>query len=182
MFCVLIEVLCGDSIAARRRLPREGNVTFKDLMRGAPDLDIRTVTIVGLTSARYLLPITMGIVTVFTSMRSAGLSWSHDTCCTDGEVGSLFDKSISEHLRRSRVGRCRAAFLYSAKALRIDTLDGSSLFFINFWSNACRSRPRCAASLSKAHKINGLGHCDAQRALPLRFADRNSKRDASYRD
>jgi hypothetical protein len=91
MFCVLIEVLCGDSIAARRRLPREGNVTFKDLMRGAPDLDIRTVTIVGLTFARYLLPITVGIVTVFTSMRSAGLSWSHDTCCIDEEVGSLFD-------------------------------------------------------------------------------------------
>jgi hypothetical protein len=64
MFCVLIEVLCGDWIAARRRLPREGNVTFKDLMRGAPDLDIRTVTIVGLISVRYLLPITVGIVTV----------------------------------------------------------------------------------------------------------------------
>jgi hypothetical protein len=52
MLGMLVKVLCGDSIAARRRLPREGNVTFKDLMKGAPDFDIRTVTIEGLTSAR----------------------------------------------------------------------------------------------------------------------------------
>ena len=115
MLGVLIEVLRGDSIATCRRLPRESNVTFKDLMRGAPDLYIGTVTIEGCTSAWYLLPITVGIVTVIVTMRSADLSWSHDTCCIDGEVGSLFDESVSEHLRRNRVGRCRAVFLYSAK-------------------------------------------------------------------
>jgi hypothetical protein len=114
MLGMLVKALCRDSIATRRRLPREGNVTFKDLMRGSPDLDIRTVTIVSLTSARYL-SITVRIVTVIATMRSAGLFWSHDTCCIDWEVGPLFNESVSEHLRRNRVGRCRAAFLYSAK-------------------------------------------------------------------
>ena len=64
MLGMLVKVLCGDSIATRRRLPREGNVTFEDLMRGASDFDVRTVTVEILTSMRYLLPITVGIVTV----------------------------------------------------------------------------------------------------------------------
>jgi len=39
---------------------------------------------------RHLLPITVGIiVTVMATMRSAGLSWSHDTCRIDGEIGSV---------------------------------------------------------------------------------------------
>ena len=50
MLCMLIKVLCGDSIATRRRLPSEGNVTFEDLMRSASNFDVRTVTIEGLTS------------------------------------------------------------------------------------------------------------------------------------
>jgi hypothetical protein len=86
MLGVLIEVLRSDSIATCGRLPRESNVTFKDLMRGAPNLYIGTVTIEGCTSAWYLLPITVGIVTVIVTMRSAGLSWSHDTCCIDGKL------------------------------------------------------------------------------------------------
>jgi hypothetical protein len=45
MLGMLVKALCGDAIVTRRRFPREGNVTFKDLMRGASDLDIRTVTI-----------------------------------------------------------------------------------------------------------------------------------------
>jgi hypothetical protein len=83
MLGMLVKVLCGDAIAARRRLPREGNVTFEDLMRAASDFDIRAVTFEGLTSVRDLLPITVGIVTVIAIMRSSGLSWSHDTCCID---------------------------------------------------------------------------------------------------
>jgi hypothetical protein len=50
MLGMLVKVLCGDSIATRRRLPREGNVTFEDLMRVASDLDVRTVTLEVLTS------------------------------------------------------------------------------------------------------------------------------------
>src|SRR6516162_4133517 len=86
---MLVKVLCGDAIAARRRLPREGDVTFEDLMSVASDFDIRTVTFEGLTSVRNRLPITVGIVTVIATMRSSGLSWSHDTCCIAGGVGLL---------------------------------------------------------------------------------------------
>jgi hypothetical protein len=89
MVGMLVKVLRGDSIATRGRLARKGNVTFEDLMRGTSDFDVRTVTIEGLTSVRYLLPMPVGIVTVIATMRSAGLSWSHDTCCVDGEIGSL---------------------------------------------------------------------------------------------
>jgi hypothetical protein len=81
MVGMLVKVLRGDSIATRGRLARKGNVTFEDLMRGTSDFDVRTVTIEGLTSVRYLLPITVGIVTVIATMRSAGLSWYHDTGC-----------------------------------------------------------------------------------------------------
>jgi hypothetical protein len=80
MLSVLVKVLCGDSIATRRRLPRERNVTFEDLMRVASDFDVRTVTIEGLTSVRYLLSVAVGIVTVIAPIWSAGLSWSHDAC------------------------------------------------------------------------------------------------------
>ena len=73
MLRMLIKVLCGDTIATRRRLPREGNVAFEYLMSGAADFNVRTITIEGLTSARYLLPITVGIITVIATIRSAGL-------------------------------------------------------------------------------------------------------------
>ena len=99
MLGMLIKVLCGDSIATRRRLPCEGNVTFEDLMRAASDFDVRTVTLEIPTSMRYLLPITVGIVAVIATMRSSSLSWSHDTCWIDGEVGSLSNKSVLERLR-----------------------------------------------------------------------------------
>ena len=64
MFGMLVKVLGSNSIATRRRLAREGHVTFEDLMRGAADFDVRTVTFEILTSVRYLLSITVGIVTV----------------------------------------------------------------------------------------------------------------------
>ena len=86
MLGMLVKVLRGDSIATRRRLPREGNVTFEDLRRVASDFDVRTVAIEGLTSVRYLLSITVRVVTVIATTRSAGLSWSHDTCCTDEKL------------------------------------------------------------------------------------------------
>src|SRR5258708_11341558 len=80
MLSMLVKVLCSHSITTRRRLPSEGNVTFEDLMRGATDFDVRTVTIEGLTSVRYLLSVAVGIVTVIAPIWSAGLSWSHDAC------------------------------------------------------------------------------------------------------
>src|SRR5215472_4726753 len=95
MLGMLVKVLRGDSIATRRRLAREGNVAFEDLMRATSNFDVRTVTIKDLASVRYLLPITVGIITVKATMRSA---WSHDTCRIDGEIGSLSNESISEPL------------------------------------------------------------------------------------
>jgi hypothetical protein len=106
MLGMLVKILCGDAIAARRRLSREGNVAFEDLMRVASDFDVGTVTFEGLTSPRYLLAIMVGIATVIATMWSSGLSWSHDTCCIDGEVGSLFSKSLSRRLGSS-VALCR---------------------------------------------------------------------------
>ena len=50
MLGMLIKVLCGHAIATRRRLSREGSVTFEDLMRGASDLDVRSGTIETVTS------------------------------------------------------------------------------------------------------------------------------------
>jgi hypothetical protein len=79
MLSMLVKVLCSNSIATRRRLLSEGNVTFEDLMSAASDFDIRTVTIEGLTSVRYLLSVTVGIVPVIAAIWSPGLSWSHDT-------------------------------------------------------------------------------------------------------
>ena len=116
MLGVLVKVLCVDAIATCRRLTTNGDVAVKNLMRIASDFDVGTVTIKGLTSVRYLLPITVGIVTVIATMRSAGLSWSHDTYCVDEEIESLSNESISEPLP-SGVGRYRTAFLYQRKAL-----------------------------------------------------------------
>jgi hypothetical protein len=107
MLGMLVKVLCSNSIATRRRLPRESNVTFEDLMRRASDFDVRTVTIEILTSVRYRLPMTVGIVTVITTIRSAGLSCSHETFCIDGEVGA---RSLRACRNTLVVGWCRAAF------------------------------------------------------------------------
>ena len=130
MLGMLVKVLCGDAIATRRRLPREGNVTFEDLMRGTSDFDVRTVTIEIVTSLRYLWPITVRIVTGITTMRSVVLHCSHETFCIDGEVGSLSNESACRNT--FVVGRCRAAFLYSAKLFRAGTLDGVALISNSF--------------------------------------------------
>jgi hypothetical protein len=123
MLGMLIKVLCGDSIATRRRLPCEGNVTFEDLMRAASDFDVRAVAVEGLTSVRYLLPITVGIIAVIATMRSAGLYCSHDACCINEEVESFSNESVSEHTSVAAPDGA-ALFLYSGKLFRACTLDG----------------------------------------------------------
>jgi hypothetical protein len=131
MLGMLVKVLRGDSIATDRRLAREGNVTFKDLMRATSNFNVRTVTIVGLTSVRYLLPITIGIITVMATMRSAGLSWSHDTCRIDGEIGSLSNESMSEPLLAEAEG-VAPLLCTSAKLFRAGTLDGAVFISTRF--------------------------------------------------
>ena len=102
MLSMLVKILSGHSITTRRRLSSEGNVTFEDLMRGASNFDVRTVTIEGLTSIRYLLSVAIGIVTVIVTIWSPGLSWSHDTLHS-----SLSGESVSgkPRWRRPKVSR-----------------------------------------------------------------------------
>ena len=75
-------------------------------MSDTSNFDVRTVTIEGLTSVRYLLPITVRIITVMATMRTASLSWSHHTCHIDGEFRSLSSEIIFEP-RPERGERCR---------------------------------------------------------------------------
>jgi len=140
MLGMLIKVLCGDAITTRRRLPSEGNVTFEDLMRGASDFDARTVTIEGLTSVRYLLSVTVGIVTVIAPIWSAGLSWSHDTCAFE----ERFDRYPVRAYRDAWVaGSEGAAPLFcTAPALpRPHARWGRPYFQQGFWCNAPQNRP-----------------------------------------
>jgi hypothetical protein len=140
MLGMLIKVLCRDSIATRRRLPRESNVTFEDLMRGASDFDVRTVTIEALTSRRQLLPIAVGIITVVTTIWSAGLSCSHDTLCIDAEVGLLTKESASEQFISRNASR-----RYSVQRLlsRAGTLDGLVVISNSFLAQ-CPRKPTSA--------------------------------------
>jgi hypothetical protein len=73
MLGMLVKVLCGDSLATRRCLPRESNIAFEYLMSAASDSDVRTITIESVTSTRYLLPITVG-VSIIPTVRAVGLS------------------------------------------------------------------------------------------------------------
>jgi hypothetical protein len=129
MLGMLIKVLCRDSIATRRRLPRESNVTLEDLMRGASDFDVRTVTIETLTSRRHLLPIAVGIITVVTTVGSAGLSCSHDTLCVDAEVGLLTKRAYRNSSSVERV----APLLGTALALSRQHVRWAGRYFQQFF-------------------------------------------------
>jgi hypothetical protein len=121
MLGMLVKVLCSNSIVTRRRLPREGNVAFEDLMRGASDFDVRTTTFEILTSVRYRLPMTVGIVTVITTIRSAGLSCSHETFGIDDEVGS---QSQSRACRNTLGRTVSRRFSVLRQLFRAGTLAG----------------------------------------------------------
>jgi len=127
MLGMLVKVLCGDPIATRRRLPREGNVTFEDLMRGASDFDVRTVTFETLTARRHLLPIAVGIVTVITTIRSAGLSCSHDTFA----LMTLGRYPKRAH-RNTLINRTRRASFVQRQLFRAGTLDGLAVISNSF--------------------------------------------------
>ena len=194
MLGMLVKVLRGDSIATRRRLAREGNVTFEDLMRATPNFDVRTVTIEGLTSMRYLLPVTVGIITVMATMRSAGLFWSHHTCRIDGETGSLSNESISEPLP-SGGGGCRTAFPYKRKALwrrhpRLGRLYLQRVFGATPHRSGSDRRPghvmtvtrldRAAAPLPLEH--HSRVHLQGGRLpIPLRCVGRHDDRTRTHR-
>ena len=132
MLGMLVKVLCGHPIATRRRLSREGNVTFDDLMRGASDFDGRTITVEGLTPLRYLLPITGGIVTVIAAIRSLGSSCSHETFFICGESWAKSHRYPMRAYRNTFVaGRCRPHFCKS-RLFGAGTLDGVVLLSNSF--------------------------------------------------
>jgi len=148
MLRVLVKVLRGYSIATRRRLARKGNITFEDLMRATSDFDVRTVTVEGLASVRYLLPITVGIIAVVATTRSARLSWSHDTSCSDGEIGSFSNESISEPFLAEAEG-VASLFCTSAKLSGAGTLDGAVFISNRFW---CNAPPERVSSALRSHR------------------------------
>ncbi len=151
MLGMLVEVLCSDSIATRRRLPRKGNVTFEDLIRGASDFDVRTVTVQILTSVRYRLPMTVGIVSVITTIRSVGLSCSHETFCI--EVGALSLRACRNTLV---VGRCRAAFC-TGRRVRVRSGSGGgrlvrpNALILLYYSIFCDNIQNIARSPDRNH-------------------------------
>ena len=120
--------------------------------------DVRTVTIEGLTSVRYLLPVTVGIITVIAPIWSAGLSWSHDTCAFE----ERFDRYPVSAYRDAWVAGSEGAatFLYSAQLSRAGTLDGTAFISNSFLVQCPRSRPHWRRPRSSARRhavLNGLG-------------------------
>ena len=151
MLGMLVKVLCSNLIATRRRLSREGNVAFEDLMRGASDFDVRTVTFKILTSVRYRLPMTVGIVTVITTIRSVGLSCSHEAFCINGEVRSQSNESVSECLPSEGV----APLFSTGQFFR--TLEGVVLVSNSFLVQCLAETGLTGAvSLFKRHRIKNL--------------------------
>ena len=160
-------------------------------MRATPNFDVRTVTIEGLTSMRYLLPVTVGIITVMATMRSAGLFWSHHTCRIDGDIGSLSNESISEPLP-SGGGRCRTAFLYQRAALWRRHPRWRRLYLQQVFGATPR---RSGSHRRPGHVVTRLGraaplpvkhpnrdHLQGGRLLiPLRRVDRHDDRARTYR-
>ncbi len=105
---MLVEVLCRYTIAARRRLACERDISLEHLVRIAADLDARTIAVERLHPVRHARPIriiavrvvwVIGVVRV--TPASLVLSWSHDTF--EIAVRHL-DPVVSRLVSRSRVG------------------------------------------------------------------------------
>jgi hypothetical protein len=87
------------------------------------------------------LPIPVGIVTVITTIWSAGLSCSHDTFCIDGEVGSLSKERASEDVHWSDASR---RFPVQRQLFRAGTLDGLVVISNSFLAQ-CPQKPTSSA-------------------------------------
>jgi hypothetical protein len=150
MLGMLVKVFSGHSIATRGHLPRKGNVTFEDLMRGAADFHVRTVTIEVVTSLRCLLPITVRIVAVLKSARSAILSCSHEPFTLIVNVGYYRMWAYRKHLRNRMVWH----LFFCAPARSHSSLDGLVLISNNFLMQcSAESGLGVAVSLFKPRRI-----------------------------
>jgi hypothetical protein len=134
-------------------------------MRGASDFDVRTVTLEIVTSLRYLLPMTVRIVTVITTMQSAVLSFSHESFCIALIVKLVVvQQSVSEHLRSRTVSR---RFSVQRQLFRGGTLDGVILISNSFLVQcSAESALMVAGSLLKPRRV------DLHRLWMQRFSDK----------
>jgi hypothetical protein len=77
---VLIKIFGRYPVTACRRLTGERDIAFKDLVRVAADLYVRTVAVKSLDPMRHSRAIMVLVVPVVATARAFVWSWSHDTC------------------------------------------------------------------------------------------------------
>ena len=77
---VLVKIFGYDTVTARGRLTCERDIAFKDLVRVATDLYVRTVAVKSLSPMRHSRTVMVLVVPVVATARAFVWSWSHDTC------------------------------------------------------------------------------------------------------
>ena len=92
---VLVKIFGCDPITACRRLTCERDIAFKDLVRVATDLYVRTVAVKRLNSMRHSRTVVVLVIPTVATARAFVWSWSHDTCLIAVDViGHLSGRSI----------------------------------------------------------------------------------------
>ena len=92
---VLIKIFGCDPVSACRRLTRERDISFEDLVCVAADLYVRTVAVKSLDPMRHSRAVMVLIVPVVATARAFVWSWSHDTCLIAVDIiGPLSGGSI----------------------------------------------------------------------------------------
>jgi len=92
---VLIQIFRCDPVSARRRLTCERDIAFEDLVRVAPDFDVRTVAVKSLDPMRHSRTVVVLVIPVVAAARAFVWTWSHDACLIAVDIiGSLSGRSI----------------------------------------------------------------------------------------
>ena len=95
VLCVLVKIFGCDPVTACRRLTCERDIAFKDLVRVATDLYVRTVAVKRLNSMRHSRTVVVLVIPIVATARAFVWSWSHDTCLIAVDViGHLSGRSI----------------------------------------------------------------------------------------
>jgi hypothetical protein len=85
VLCMLVEILGGNSIAARRRFACQGDVSLEYLMGAAADLDVRAAAVEGLIALRASRLLSERAVCVKAPARP--LIWSRSHIIRDVGIG-----------------------------------------------------------------------------------------------
>jgi hypothetical protein len=92
---VLIQIFRCDPVSACRRLTCQRDIAFKDLVRVAPDLYVRTVAVKSLDPMRHSRTVVVLVIPVVAAARAFVWSWSHDACLIAVDIiGPLSGRSI----------------------------------------------------------------------------------------